>query len=308
MARRTEEWNRLANETAARVRLAVADLPRSSSEERQRVATSILDETLRDLEPAERPAMLEAVRGHFPTLETGRLRDEVEHAASTSRADQERLRDWSFLCERLAELVPDLDPTERQAVRARLAGVGLLGREDPAAAATDEQVRDVRQVLGVRRGEEVDPERLVQLVDLLVDFTVNSERVLRDFYKEIDPTRKDLRSYPLRETLRKYLSGDVATTRTQCGDALRQARSLFKVLKAVKEGLTDWSTEFSRRWGPEQIKQNVGQRGGLVRRPEVDWWNQYSSLAEKHLVPDKLAEDVRSKFAEAARVNVSSLR
>src|SRR2546423_50382 len=112
---------------------------------------------------------------------------------------------------------PTQDRIAATANRLRLLQVELADQPESARRG------DLRARLPVPANEPIDPTRLVQLVTLLLDFTLMMERVW-NIWRAIAPQSPVKKPAPLQAHFTKFLAGDPEVSRAVVGPDLDRLR------------------------------------------------------------------------------------
>lgn len=287
------------NQCASRLRLIQNDSATLSPERRREYLHDAISQSFKDVSPANRKRLLEALLARFPS--GGRMQTDsapVAPAAATPETPQ-------ALLERFLELAAQMPPQEKAAYARSLSEAGFISSTDKAPSGIE--VTDaIRQRLGIPPGRDPNLQRLVEVTGMLLQTLHDLDRAAMLTLKELNP-RAALLNRP-----KGYWA---APGQYMVGDG-QEIESFFRTVSALLGGMLaamlgggrDFGRQFVERYAPAAIEQVVDGEGGgsfipgMGRSKTDRCWDKYKTISKDIATPDlvdKWVRDCLGKFVEA---------
>lgn len=297
-----DEMDRV-NRCAGRLRLIQSDAATLASDRRREYLQDEISQSFRDVSGMNRKRLLEALMARFPSGGRPALEGAPAAVAPAPETPQE-------LLDRLLKLAAGLPESEKASLGKKLSEAGLVAAADKAPGGFE--VTDVmRQRLGIQPGREPNPQRLMELMALVLQTLHDLDRAAMLTLKELNP-RASLLTRPkgFWGTPSQYLTGDVQEIEA----FVRTVSSLLGGMLAAMLGSgRDFGRQFVEKYSPNAIEQVVEGEGGgslipgIGRSKSERCWDKYKTLSKDIATPDlvdKWVRDCLGKFVEA-RTRVS---
>ena len=300
----TDDELEKVNQCAGRLRLIQSDSATLSPERRREYLNDEISQSFKDVSPANRKRLLEALLARFPA--GGRMPTDTAPVAPAVTAPQTPETPQALL-ERFLKLSAELPQQQKDAFAKRLAEAGFIAAADKASAGAGVEVTDtMRQRLGIQPGRDPNMQRLMEVTALLLQTLHDLDRAAMLTLKELNPKAALLnRPKGFWTTPSQYMAGDTQ----EIEPFFRSVSALLGgMLAAMLGGGRDFGRQFVEKYSPAGIEQVVeGEGGGSlipgIGRSKTDrCWDKYKTLSKDIATPDlvdKWVRDCLGKFVES---------
>ena len=274
------EEHREADRLAARLRLMMAELMDEPSDVRIAHLDAEVKRALDGKSNAERRAILEALGPMFPRLEQESSAPAAQSASSDPADPESALRI-------LEENASSMSEPERQLAASRLARVGFAmpGGRVGWSAETSERMT---KTLGLRPGEEPDPERVAALATMLADAMIKLDRAAWAAWQEIAPRSRIRQRGALKDVLARFSAGEDETPRVTAEGDVEQTRMLAALLIGSMGHAGQAAWDHVRPMQPAEIESASGARGKHRKL-----WAMFEEMAGERLTAHALEGHMR---------------
>lgn len=277
-----------AADLGVRLRAIQASFADDPPEERRRYLVEEVERALQGLAEAERPARLRSLAELFPVWDAP-----PEPPSESGPAPRPRADTPEDLTRRLISLAPLLSGPGRATVARQLASAGFeLPTAEGAAPSAPMQARattatevpaELQKRLGIEPDQELNLDRAVRLVAVLVEFAVTLDHLGWSVWKNIAPDsivrREPGATGDFRKLAGPYLTGDPEVSTTQISQSIDKARQLVAGLIAAMGATGEtFARQFLTRFSPSEIKSAAEAESGFFLGPEQKCWRRYVAL------------------------------
>jgi HAMP domain-containing protein len=289
-----------------RLRAVQADFADADAPARKEFLLEEIDRALAGLGPAERQGFLKKLADQFPSFDAG----DSTPAPAKATGEPAELADWDFLVSRLAQLAPSLSAAQKKSAAERLRGAGLA----PAASSggsggwSAEHTAALRAKLQLAPDEDLSPNRVAELVDLLHDLTIGLDVLAWNTWKQIAPQSPTRRLSPLQRVLSRFAAGDPEVPKTLAAAEVGRLRRLVAaMISSVGQVGAKFAQDYCGQFAPSQIEDVVKAQGGggIFGNAKVRFWDQYVQMASTR-DPAAVEHEFVSAFAQYAELLMKS--
>lgn len=282
---------------ANRLRYLQANLAEETGENRQAYLEDELRRALQTVPASKRGVYLDALAERFPTWELATVAVGTA-AAVTQPTPDEIVR--AFL-----ELAPRLAGEQREAVKQKLAAMGLvMATNQPIEG---EALADVQAKLKLTADDAIDPQRLGKLFAAFAEVMLTLDQLAWNVWRSAAPKsaiRRDTSQGDLRLLTRRSLAGDAEASAAQVQKQIEATRQLIAgLLAGLGPAGRNFARRYQQRFSPDAIREAVraeGGAGGLFGSADARCWKKYTDLAAD-LTDATIENDVQEavvKYAE----------
>ncbi len=296
----TEQESGWINEVATRLRLIQTDTAQLESGKRCEFLQEEVERVFKEVPPASRQRLLEALLVRFPVAGKvlGTLSDEPAAAvpAPVMESPEKTL-------ERLLAALPKLSEDQRARLTEKLIESGLIPaqRSSTPLEISEEALR----ALGVPAGQTPDPERVVQLAGLLLDVVSRLDQTALKTMEVLAPRSPLLkRNESIRRSAARFLLGEVTSIDPQ---ARELSALLGALLAATLGGGRVFGQQYVERFSPSAIEDVVTAEGGggmFGRSKKERCWDRYADLARDFATPDLVDRKLKEALAAVVQRTV----
>ncbi len=272
-----DQHSELVSKVATRLRMIQADFADDASGDRQEQMADVIERELSKLVPEQRESFLESLRSAFPSWTN---RQHVPSSAGAgSGVDQALLDDPEFLIKRLVEMAPRMGEPQRRAISDRLFETGLA-RATGGGSWSPESAQAIAQRLGLPRGTEVDPDRVIELLGQMIALTTSLDQLVWNTWRKV-AKRSTLRSSGAVVTmLGRFASGDQDIARADVQHELEKLRQLTAALiSSLGQAGRKYAQKHVSQFSPESIKQFAVHEKKMMESLDQACWRKYAELA-----------------------------
>lgn len=277
---------------AARLRMLYADSAHQSADERRQDLLAEIEHALGNGGDDGRAAMTRALLESLPGWEASLAVGAPSDGASPTSRDAE-LRDPAFLVERLEEIAGALTDAQRDAIAARLAGVGI-GAAAPNNASTTSHANAssassgtlpadaVARLSALLRAEGTaapDTERLLELACAMTDLVTKLDQLAWSTWRAMSPRSEFKRRTSTQEAMRRYLAGDPAVSREHVAEEIDRLRRLAGALISTVAKVGFVAYRQVAKNAPHEIEVLAKPEKKAFESLEVACWKKYRQLA-----------------------------
>jgi hypothetical protein len=247
---------------------------------------------LQAIPSAERERYLMALGDHFPSW---------DQATAFTYAPQMTAEES---VEAFFKLAPEFTEEQREAIKQRLEGLGLV--QTKSKAVEGDALAEIQTKLKLDPKDEIDPQRLGKLFAAFAETMLTLDQLVWNLWKSAapkSPIRRDTSMGDLRSLVRRSLVGDAEASALQVLQQLESTRQLIAgLLASFGSAGENFAQHFQQRYSPEGISTAVKADGGggLFGNAEAKYWKKYTELAVE-LSQESIESDVRGsliKYAE----------
>jgi hypothetical protein len=296
--------------TAARLRLAQADLADEAADIRREHLREEVTRAVSELGGAERGAFVAALLERFPTFEQGVQPQQAAPDRSAYIAELEaELNDPRRLAQRLARMAPSMSPEDRRAVGATLVESGLAPRAAsapapapapaaPAAPVASAQVtagpgsdaalpefieKLLREKLRLAPDKKLDARRLFELGGILGASAARLDTVLWEQWQQASPASRwhAKRGETIGVVLSRFITGGPVTPAVLAAKAEDNLRLIGGCMLALRKTPETFPGTHLQRFSPESIMAEARKQAGAFVSAEKVAWGLYSKRMEE---------------------------
>ncbi len=264
-----------AADLGARLRAIQASFADDTLEERQHYLMEEIEHALQGLSESERQPRLQLLSELFPVWDTP-ARAVTEPAPKADTPED--------LIQRLVALAPRLSSSARSSAALQLDAAGFkLPSVKESALPQTKVPNELQKRLGIEPDQELDLERVLRLVAILVEFAVTLDHLGWSVWKNIAPNsivrREPGATGEFRKLAGPYLTGDSEVSTTQVSQAIDKARRLVAgLIAAIGATGETFARQFLTRFSPAEIKEAAEAESGFFLGPEQKCWRRYVAL------------------------------
>jgi hypothetical protein len=268
-----------------RLRVVQADFADDEESVRKDFLLEEIERALATVVPDQRRAFLEQLQDRFPSWDLDQAKPAKPAPLVPQGIDPKQLKDWKFLVGKLCELAPSMSADDRSAIGDQLRNAGLVtvsaggsGDWAPPPAA-----RDLKVKMGLASDQQLSPNRVVELVDILWDILKNLDQVAWQTWRQISPqsaTRPGTMTLP--QVMAKFLAGDPQVPSTVASAEIGRLRKLLAaMISTVGQVGRQFAQDFCGKFNPSQIEDVVKAQGGAGMFGNVKgrYWDQYVKMS-----------------------------
>jgi hypothetical protein len=268
-----------------RLRVVQADFADEEVSVRKDFLLEEIERALATVVPDQRREFLEQLQDRFPSWDLDQAKPAKPAAAVQQGVDPKQLKDWKFLVAKLTELAPSMSADDRNAIGEELRTAGLVtepaeggGEWTPPPAALALKLK-----MGLAPYQQLSPNRVVELVDILWDILKNLDQVAWETWKQISPqstTRRGAMTLP--QVMSKFLAGDPEVPKSAATLEIGRLRKLLAaMISTVGQVGRQFAQEFCGQFNPSQIEDVVKAQGGAGMFGNVKgrYWDQYVKMS-----------------------------
>jgi hypothetical protein len=296
--RNAVEW---AGRLAARLRVLMVSAEDENPEVRRKSLLEELNRELRAVAPSDREVFLQALETRFPAW------DSVDGPALANGpvASYEPVpgEKSEAILQRLLQAVSRLGPEARRDFIERLTAAGIDNEGNRPAA--PELSSETAELLGLRPGQGIAPERLVELLSAVIEPLLSLDQLMRSLRHQLFAPPGGQRRPPpnseLKEAIRRYLSGEsdarierVALAVSQC------AKTFARLVHAMGGGVREFAQKQEARFAPAEIKELADLQRGYTHIERKCWW-VYVRLAEEYGTEIAIEKQIQDCIATRLR-------
>ncbi|KPK24441.1 MAG: hypothetical protein AMJ70_01895 [Dehalococcoidia bacterium SG8_51_3] len=289
------------SETANRLRLIQVDFANDSEQTRMDYLSEEIKRILKTVVPEQRKVFLEKLMERFPTGHLGTtVKDEQPQSKSQTEIEVEELNDPELAVRRLLELAPMLSDEQKGQAAGRLQEAGF-GQPVVARSYSDEFIRDLRAALQLGDVQDIQTDRLAEMIVLLADFVFKLEPLIWNTWRMLSPRSGIRPSGSLKKTMGQFICGDSATPEKKAENELKM---LQRLIAAITTAVGRVGSQFAKRhlgrFSPSEISTLVRmEHGSVFVSHEVKCWRKYLELAET-LTEGSIEAEIRKAIADYA--------
>jgi hypothetical protein len=259
---------------AVRLRLVQIDFADQGDDVRRGYLVEELQRAIASVVPSERRAFLDELQARFPTWDGGGG-DTSPAASAPGSATERQLRDPMFLIGKLLEIRATLSEPQRRAVTEQLQQAGFLGTAAtglPAIASSE-----LAGKLGLAPRDEIDSQRVLELLTQLVDIFCSLDRVIWMTWQKIAPQSTLRCPGVLQPIMARFVTGSPMVSRQQMIDDTNMLRQLVAALIGAIAQTGQFAVEHFRSTSPDEIRMLVGS---VMLNADSRYWRKYVELCE----------------------------
>ena len=286
------DQNAWAARVGARLQMLQASFADDDPGARMGYVEEELTREMREIAPSSRVAFLAALAERFPDWgSAGENQGERVAAAApptpapapAAAPAPSKLASAESLITQLSALAAGLPEESRRNFAKRLQQAGFAISMKVASASGDEAPAELQKKLSLDPGQQLDRQRVLKLVAVLVDLVVTMDQLAWNMWKSLAPNSIVRRDPGATGDLKKiagpYLTGDseVSTAQiTQLVDKTRQLiAGLLAAIGATGEG---FARNFLTRFSPQHIKEQADADPGFFIGGEQKCWRKYNQI------------------------------
>lgn len=301
----TEQESSWVNEVAHRLRLIQADADSFGADKRREYLQEEIARSLKNIPAARRKSHLEWLLTRFPVA--GRIpTNAVPVAAPAPKAAPETP---GQILDRFLASASGLPEDQRTAFAKKLSEAGFAwGKRDTGG--TMEVPEELRQKLGLKPEQQIQPVRVMQLALLLTDIFDRLDQTAVATLRELAPKSPMLkRQQGFRNAATRFLTEE--SSAEQMEPQLRAVSALLgALLAATLGGGKEFGKRFVERFTPEAIEDVITGEGGKMFGPNKKerCWDRYKDLVSDYATPDLIDRRIKEAFAAVVERTMTSGR
>jgi hypothetical protein len=283
-----------ATSLATRLKYLQANLPDATPEARQVQIEQELSRALQELPIEKRGSHLYALVQAFPEWE-------MAAATAITPAAAKRLSPEELIGA-FVQLVPQLTPAQREAVKKQLAAAGLV--QTANAPVEGDALVAVRTKLKLDAEDPIDGAQLAKLFAAYAEAMLALDQLAWNVWRNAapkSPIRRDVAQGDLRTVTRRTLAGDAESAAT-LGHVQKQLEASRQLIAGLLAGLGPAGKNFARRYQqrytPDAVREAVRAEGG--GKNDAQFWKKHTELAAE-ITETVIEDDVQAavvKYAE----------
>lgn len=295
----TEQETGWINEVAGRLRLIQADTAQLDAAKRSEFIQEQVDRSFKDVAPANRSRLLEALLARFPVA--GNIAHPVSPAMSPAAPVPAAPLAPAALLDKFLAALPALPEAERGELAKKIAAAGLVST--PASSGTPLVLsEETQRAIGLAPGQSASPERLAQLLVVLLDALSRLDQTSMKTAEVLSPRSSLLkRNESVRRAAGRYLAGETDSVETP----LREVSGLLgALLAAALGGGRIFGQQYLERFSPSAIEDVVTAEGGggmFGPNKKERCWDRYVDLARDFATPDLVDRRIKECLALVAQ-------
>jgi len=289
------------SETANRLRLIQVDFANDSEQTRRDYLSEEIKRILKTVVPEHRKVFLEKLMERFPTGHLGTvLTGEQPQRQGRPEIEVEELKDPEVAIRRLLELAPMLSDEQKELAVRSLQEAGFCPPVAPQNH-SDEFAHVLRARLKLGDGQDINADRLAEMIVLLADFVFKLEPLIWNTWRMLSPRSSIRPSGSLKKTVGQFICGDSNTSERE---AEHELRMLQRLIAAITTAVGRVGSQFAKRhlgrFSPSEISTLVRmEQGSVFVSHEVKCWRKYLELAET-LTEGSIEAEIRKAIADYA--------
>lgn len=298
----TEQESGWINEVATRLRLIQADTSQLESVKRSEYLQEEVERSFKDVSPANRHRLLEALLVRFPVA--GQVLGATHSVPAAAPVAPAPVETPEATLNRLLAALPELSKEARANLAKKLVGAGLV----PAGSGTTSTLEiseESQRALGLAAGQPLVMERLAQLAALLLDVVSRLDQTALKTMEVLSPRSSLLkRNESVRRGAVRFLSGEIETLEPQARD---MSALLGALLAATLGGGRVFGQQYVERFSPIAIEDVVTAEGGggmFGPNKKERCWDRYADLARDFATPDLVERKIKECLAAVVQRTV----
>ena len=285
-----------ASSFGQRLRYLQANLADEPPETRQSYLEDELRQALQPVPASRRAAYLDALAARFPTWDMATVAIDTSAKVTPQTSDE--------IIAAFLQLAPKLSGEEREAIKTKLAAVGLIVISNKPLEG--DALVDVQAKLKLAPDDPIDSNRLGKLFAVLADTIATLDQLAWNIWKSAAPKsaiRRDSSLGDLRLQMRRSLTGDAENSAAQIQQQVERTRQIVAgLLAGLGSAGRNYARRHLQRYAPDSIREAVKLEGGggLFGNVEAKCWKKYSDLAAE-ITEASIEADVQEavvKYAE----------
>jgi len=294
----TNDQSRRVAALAGRLRVVQAQLADEKPEFRRGQLDHEIEQAVSQIVPQEREPFLSELMSSFPAMGGAGEAARPAKGGAPNPAAPEAPKDPAVALvghvEGLVKIWTALDADQRKAVLTRLAQGGVLPQVPTGPSALPETVlRDFRAKLQMGSHDTPDPQRVMELSAMMLDFVVGADRLVWGMWaKKVAPMSTVRPNGPIQRFLREFATNKFDPTQSAAsGGAAIELKRLLEMsvafISAIGQAGTSFGEKFLAQFSPGSIEDSVGD--SAFRNKDAECWKIYKNRAG---VIDRTAIDV----------------
>jgi hypothetical protein len=266
-----------------------------------------LERALKTVPPEERKRFLEDLTARFPA---GSLtaQPEIGEPIAESRGEirTDKLKDADEVIRCLSEMAPRLSQEQKELAANSLQLAASPPRVPPAYS--DRSMEKLAQTIHVGEGQNIDPDRLVELTILLVDFVSRLEPLVWNTWRTLSPRSSIRPSGSLKNAIGQFVSSASNADQEQTDNILKELQRLTAAtVTAVGRVGGQFAKRFLTTLSPSEISALVqSEHGSVFVSHEVKCWRKYRELADS-LTEDSIETEIRKNIVDSVESLVKGM-
>lgn len=284
--------------TANRLRMIQSDFADESSEVRSGYFSEEVERILKQLPPIDRKDFLEGLMERFPVGDFSvKPVFEAYQDKSNSTVNEDLLKDPDFLVHLLLKIVPEISADKKSSIADTLRKGGLRTRIDGGELGPS--IQQLKSTFQFDEDAECNPERLIELVSLVVDFVYKLEPLIGGTWRKLSPRSNIRPPRNLKNAMKQFVCDDPKTSQE---NVVKELKILQQLIAAIITSISRVGGEFARRHlsklSPTEISALVQLEGGnFLVSNEVKCWRKYRELANA-LTEDSVEIEIKKAIAD----------
>lgn len=296
----TEQETGWINDVAGRLRLIQTDTAQLDAAKRSELLQEQVDRSFKDVAPASRSRLLEALLARFPVA--GNVAHPVSSALSPAAPVPAVVPlSPAALLDKLLAALPALPEDERGELAKKIAAAGLVSTPTTGGVPLVLS-EETQRALGLAPGQSASPDRLAQLLVVLLDALSRLDQTSMKTAEVLSPRSSLLkRNESVRRAAGRFLAGETDSVETP----LREVSGLLgALLAAALGGGRIFGQQYLERFSPSAIEDVVTAEGGggmFGPNKKERCWDRYVDLARDFATPDLVDRRIKECLALVAQ-------
>lgn len=275
---------------ASRLKLIQANFAGDSAEARREYITEEIERALNDVSPGRRETRLQALSRRFPSWQPETLAPAPAPAPGTPETPE-------ALLERFIQSSVTLSREAKSEFVDKLENAGFpVARGGGGDAGTIDISPEVKKKLGLREGQEIDPQRLVKLATGLTELVQALDQLVWTLWKQIAPKSSYRKESDFIKLMGPYLAGDPETSTQMVAQPLERTRRLIAAfLGSVGRAGSTFAKKHVSRFAPEVIVDWARMEKKWNESLEFACWRKY----QEHYKDNSSEQAIENEIQEA---------
>jgi hypothetical protein len=280
--------------TATSLRAIQVDFADQDPVKREGVIEDEIERALSQIVPSQRREFLEALGKHFPAFQSAPTPAPAPIASVTP------ITDWRVLVQQMTKLAKGISGDEQRQLSAALIKSGLV--REASGKIPEETARPLRERVGLADDITLDPTRVLQLAEILVDFATRTDELTWTFWSRLAANSRIRPNGTLVSEIRRFLSNDQESSRRQVKEELGKLYRMFAAIIFATQGVgfrvNNW---LQQRFMPNSILELAKKTKGTFENVHMKAWNLFSRLVEDttaNVVDAEVREGIKNEVED----------
>jgi hypothetical protein len=292
MASHLTEEDLWASNLASRLKLVQVNFADESASTRQGYIGEEIDRALKEVVPSKRESYLDALAAHFPAWQSPAPVPARSGDAATAPETPESL------LERLIESASGLSQEAKSGMLNSLRQAGFPVPQGGSAGF--ELSPEMQKKLGLKDGENVDPQRMVKLAAGLTELVQALDQLVWTLWKQLAPRSSYRKESEFIKLVGPYLSGDAEVSTQVVAQPLERTRKLIAAfLGSVGRAGSTFAKQHVGRFAPEVIQDWARLEKKWNESLEYACWRKYQEHFKEHSSEPAIENEIQEAIIKA---------